>query len=620
MQLTAKEILPIRKGRAAWLSPFFVACAALCLLAAAVLPGNAYRWSSLVLLTLAGFSATAKSLPANGLSAAVVALSAWLFAGAVVVAPSYSADALYRPFILVAGFAVGANLDATMRQRLFRVGILLLAVLVLIGLLQTFTGFWHLAINPQRAAATFITPNTFATAINLLLLPLLALVGAGRAGWPALAAALWLYAGLLATESRGGWVALAAGLGFIGLHLAGRGSGARRMELGRILAAMALVTLLFFAMVRFLPTISWHGSSSAGEGLDSFGETVISRGASHRLAIYEVAARLVPDHPFIGYGADMFRFLYERTKPLDLDTGHPFLFVHNDYLQFLVEFGAIGLGLLLFVVALAFAATVRARRIVPDDVLPLACGAALTGIFVHALVDFPLYVHFPLLLASLWLGTLAGSIGSEAHVGRLFAATGRFLEPVRTPLVAASVLVAALAWTAQPTLADAASGRALSALFSGRADQALYWQSVARRLEPRNGAHYWVEGTILRDQAVAAGDKALAAKADMLFAAGMQADPYQIANFLERARTRRLYPGLFGHRSETEVLAWTDQALRLRPYSLLAQAERARGLEYAGRSEAARQIVSAMIARHPTADVAGRLAAEFGLPATGSPR
>lgn len=598
-------LLQALKGRAAEPSLFFACSAALCLLAAALLQGNALRWGAVALLCLAFVTASDSKYRLEGLGLAVGAYSAWLLGVAVFATPGYSADALYRPLVLLAGFAVAASFERDRLETLFRAGTLLLILLVLLGLLQFHFGVLRLSINPQRAAATFITPNSFATAINLFLLPLLAIAAAGRGGRPALVAALWLYAGLLATESRGGWVAFAAGLCFIAAYL-----GIRRLKAGwrpaaGLLAALAAVTAAFYAA-------SLASPPAAGAG-KAFGETVITRGSSLRSDIYEVALGLIAERPLAGYGADMFRFLYEMRKPAVMDNGHPFQFVHNDYLQVWLEFGVVGLVLLGAIVAMVLMTLRRARRETPQDPLPLACGAAVTGILVHAVVDFPLYLPFTLLLLGCWLGALAVHVGTPVFPDL----SRRVILGVRaslSPMISGVVLVAALALLAQPMLAELAGDRAVGALLSGRADSALYWQSVARRLEPRNGAHYWVEGVIWRDQAVEAGDKATMAKADMLFAGGMLADPYQIANYLERARTRRKHPELFDGRSEQEVLDWTGEALRLRPYSLLAQAERARALGYAGRADEARRIARQMLARHPGADMARGLASEFGLP------
>jgi O-antigen ligase len=583
----------------------------LLLLAAALLQGNAYRWGALLSLALAFAFAPAKMLPANGLGVAVALYCAWLFASAAFVTPQYGAEALYRPLVMLGGFAVAAVLEREALVRLFLAGTALLALLVLLGLLQFYFGFWHLAHNPQRAAAIFITPNTFATAINLILLPLVALtLFRGGSRW-AYFLALWMFAGLLATESRGGWLAALAGIAFIAWYQdvpRTREGGAPWL---RLVAGLLWVFIAFSAAMRLVPLI---GLATPAGLADTFGETVVSRGTSYRFDIMMVALGQIAQWPLAGAGANMFQNLMEMYKPIELDIGHTYLFVHNDYLQIWLEFGLVGLVLLGAVIVAVLALLLKARRADRDDPLPLLCGAALVGIFAHAGVDFPLYIPFLLLLAGLWLGALSACGGDSARLMAFIARIGRRLTPLRSALVTSAFSIAALAWLAQPAIADFAGRRALAELGAGRPDAGLYWQSVARRLEPRNGVHYWTEAVIWRDQAVEAHDKSLAARADMLFAEGMRADPYQIANYLERARLHRTHADLFDHSpSRQELLAWTGEALRLRPYALIAQAEHARTLAYAGRVEEAKRMVSAMLVRHSGTEMARGLAREFGV-------
>ncbi|HEY6966423.1 MAG TPA: O-antigen ligase family protein [Burkholderiales bacterium] len=581
---------------------------------AALLQGSIFRWGAIALLATSVLAAPRRALAADGLGIALGLFCGWLFLSAVFLTPSYSAEALYRPLVLFGGYAAGVSLGRPALTQLFRAGTALLALLVLLGLLQLYFGFWHLAHNPQRAAATFITPNTFATAINLILLPLavLALVR-GRSRW-AYALALWLFAGLLATESRGGWLAAFAGLVFIAWYQGVPRTREAREPWMRLMAGLLWVYIAFWVLLRLLPLIPIPGLA-LGTGLaESFGETVVSRGTSYRIDIAMVALGRIAERPLAGAGASMFSNLMEMTKPAELDIGQTFRFVHNDYLQIWVEFGLIGLVLLGAVIGSAFVSLLRSRRVDRADSLPIACGAALTSALAHAAVDFPLYIPFLLLLVGLWLGALSAHGSHPGRLEPLLATIGRRLAPLRTRLVGGALAVAALAWLAQPAAADFATSEALTELRAGRPDSGLYWQSVARRLEPRNGVHYWTEAVIWRDQAVEARSKAFAARADMLFAEGMRADPYQVANYIERARMHRTHAELFDQPAgPRQLLAWTGEALRLRPFSLVAQAEHARTLAYAGQTEEALRIVRAMLERHGDTGMARGLAKEFGL-------
>ena len=567
-----------------------------------MLQGNLYRWGASALLLFAVAPRHAILPWRDTLHIVVGALCAWMLGVYLFATPAYSADALYRPVVFYLSFIFAATRSEGEIKGLFRAGVLLAVLLVLIGFAQFYFGVLRLSINPQRAAGTFITPNSFATAINFALLPMIALAATGRGGGLVLAGALWLFAGLQPTESRGGWIACAAGISLVAAYLGRAGLRVNRVPVRRLLIGLIAVAAIFWASTR----IPWPMfSDGAAPFASTLGDTVFSRGSSLRMDIYRVAADLIADRPVWGYGADMFRFLIEANKPPVLDIGHSFIFVHDDYLQIWLEFGIIGIGLLGIAAGVAGLRVWRSRGDSLTDPIPLCSGAALTTVFVHALVDFPLYLPIFLLCTGFCLGALArrfeGERGVVIGVARPF------------PFARAALAFAFLAWLAEPAAAELAGDRALNALLAGRLDSALYWQSVARRLEPRNPAHYWTEGVIWRDQAIDAKDATLAAKADVLFAEGMRNDPYQVANFLERARFRRMHPELFGGRSESQVDDWTAQALRVRPYSQVVIAERARALDYLGRRAEAIEMVRNLVAKHPETDMARGLADEFGI-------
>ncbi|MGH8630712.1 MAG: O-antigen ligase family protein, partial [Burkholderiales bacterium] len=391
------------EGRADWLS-LLVFCAALLLLAGALLAGNAYRWGAIALLLMAYLSSTTRALPANALSVSLGLYCAWLFANAAFVTPAYSAEDHYRPLALLGGFCVAAVLSRETQVQLFRAGAALLGLLVLIGLLQFFFGFWHLAHNPQRAAATFVTPNTFATAINLFLLPLAGLVLTRQGSRNTYALLLWLFAGLLATESRGGWLAFAAGLGFIAFFVGAERIRETRREWLTLIASLVAVSVVFSIAMRLAPPAGLT---------EAFGETILSRGTSYRIDIAMVTLGRIAEHPLAGAGAGMFRPLFEMSKPAELDIGASFPYAHNDYLQIWLEFGLTGLALLVAIIGAGLTLVLRARAGGTSDPLPLACGAAAAGFFTHALVDFPLYVPFLLLVIGLWLGAFAARFGHD---------------------------------------------------------------------------------------------------------------------------------------------------------------------------------------------------------------
>jgi hypothetical protein len=122
------------------------------------------------------------------------------------------------------------------------------------------------------------------------------------------------------------------------------------------------------------------------------------------------AVALAVDHPLVGVGpGDGW------TSWRDPDgTRATMRYVHDEYLQVLVDVGLPGL-LLTLVVLVGSAASLRAaRRSRPSDGLVVGAGAALAAAAVHAAFDFVWHVPaVPVLLAAI-VGIGFGSAGSAA--------------------------------------------------------------------------------------------------------------------------------------------------------------------------------------------------------------
>lgn len=594
-------VLQELEGRAAWPS-LFVLCAALLLLAGSLYTDRAYQWGGIALLALA--CAPWRTFPANALGAITGLYCAWLLGNALFVTPVYSAESIYRPLILLGAFAAFAAIGRDAAIRLFRPGVILLAGLVLLGLLQHFFGLWRLEHNPTRAAGSFVTPNTFATAINLFLLPLAALYVA-RGGRGLLLTGLWLFAGLVASESRGGMLAFVAGLAFAAVCIGQAAMWRFRKRVLHLLAGCAVVWLAI-ASVPHLVALAGPGGAEASLSVGTWHR----RDAADRIYIFGATLGLIVDRSFGTAGVNTFFPLFEIVKPEPLRFGE-YHFAHNDYLQQLLELGVAGLALLLALVATALIVARRACRRTPADPLPLACGAALATTFAHAMVDFPLYVPFVIMIVGSYLGALAAHVGDSRLPVAAAQLAGRASEALTTR-VRWALALAALAWLAQPALADFASHRSIRVLARGNVQDGIYWQSVARRLEPRHPAHYWAEATIWREQAIEAKSPLFAEKADALFVEGMRVNPYDVANLLGRVSLHRHYPHLLKEAAApAEVLAWAERAAALRPHNLTVQAEYARTLAYAGQPERARTMARALLEQHPASEFARRLAAEL---------
>lgn len=123
-----------------------------------------------------------------------------------------------------------------------------------------------------------------------------------------------------------------------------------------------------------------------------------------RFAMWEEAARLWLDRPWLGYAEGQFRFVSDFRN-----YNHP----HNAIVQLLFQWGVLGTA------ALAWAAVPLMRRswhaIGSGGVFVLAVGP-VAGLLAHALVDGPLFYVYPKLLLAVGVAILCSAPAVHAAV------------------------------------------------------------------------------------------------------------------------------------------------------------------------------------------------------------
>ena len=559
-----------------------------------------YHWGGIALLLLAWVPS--RSYPANLLGMLILAYCAWLFGNALFITPYYAAEGLYHPLMLFLAFAAVAS--SSRQEQLFRAGIVVASLFVLLGLAQYLLGIGYLRDGgPFRGAGPFMTANTQGTAIIMFLAPVTAIYLA-RGSPACLATALWLFAGLVATESRGAMLALLPGVAFAALAIARSDS---RSTLVRGAVLLASFCLVWIAVVGCAQLVA--GWARGPDVPAPSAATWTERRAWDRGELYSATLHAIAEHPISGAGANMFFPEFEARKP-DLLRGSDYQYAHSDYLQIWLEYGAPGLLLLLLLVGSSLLVALRSTGRSTINLPPLVCGSALAACFAHAAVDFPLYIPFILVLCGAFLGALASREQDSVFLRPWLRRTVT-LESL-SPMIRWTLVFAALCWLAQPVIAELAIKRSVSLLLRGDARDALYWFSVARRMQPRHAAPYWSEALIWRDQAIAAKSPVFAAEADALYVQGMRVNPYEVVNLLGRVRLHREHPELLNPAATPEeILKWSKQAIELRPQQPAVQAEYARSLANAGKLDEARKLARTLSEIFPGSDSVKRLAREF---------
>jgi O-antigen ligase len=155
-------------------------------------------------------------------------------------------------------------------------------------------------------------------------------------------------------------------------------------------AAVALGTFLVVA----LGLLVWLGGGELVErvaSIHSGARTELSGGT--RLTIDREALKMFAEKPVLGWGLGVFPEVFPQFSSLatNLKVG----MAHNDYLQLLVEMGALGFATVLWFLLTLFCSALKKLKDQPTDTnttVTLAALLGVSGILVHSFVDFNLQI------------------------------------------------------------------------------------------------------------------------------------------------------------------------------------------------------------------------------------
>jgi len=124
---------------------------------------------------------------------------------------------------------------------------------------------------------------------------------------------------------------------------------------------------------------------------------------SDRILMWQSAWQIIKNSPIIGTGIGTFFIVYPAVRyPTDRSSGN---FLHNDYLQFWLETGLIGLCLMMLImvtIIMLFVRVLRKNNLKLHDRLEIT--GLVSGLFavaIHALVDFNFYIVAILMIMGL---------------------------------------------------------------------------------------------------------------------------------------------------------------------------------------------------------------------------
>lgn len=328
----------------------------------------------------------------------------------------------------------------------------------------------------RRSAGTFGNPNNAAAWLAMVLPVALAFGWRDTSGSPrsrllARIVAVVCLTGIFLSFSRG--VGLALTLGFsVWVLSQSAWTWAKRLLLVAVLAVAGTGAV-------------WLGYQSSGEVRQRVDSLVEHRGERTRPLLWGIALDLWSERPVVGYGGQSFEMLMEKHRPEGLWESARY--AHNEYLNFLSDYGIAGAALLSFGLGMALK-----RRLTRRQTPIPGAGWALLILAAACSLDFHLQSPSVLWLAAWEAAAWLGERGARDFTTRKqpflqIAAVGTAAAFMLLPLIwtVPSLRAEELRWRAREQL-DKLEGVKQPAQISRVADEAAADLNRAVAIDPHN--------------------------------------------------------------------------------------------------------------------------------------
>jgi O-antigen ligase len=283
-----------------------------------------------------------------------------------------------------------------------------------------------------RGSGTYICPNHLAGLLEMILPLALAFTLTGRSKPAAKVfmgyAALAIFAGIGVSLSRGGWVATGLSLVvFFALLLRKR---------GQRLAAILFFVLLLGAFLFFVKNVgAWQRRVHVVLTENKDG------GEDSRFQLWRPAYEMWRDHFWWGVGPAHFDQRFRTYRPDDIQM-RP-LYVHNDYLNTLADWGLVGTALIAAAFALLFFGVFQSWKYVQRasdltakrsnrSAFVLGAAVSILAILLHSVVDFNMHIPANALVAVTLMALLSGHMRFATE--RYWVKLGWIGKPILTGL------------------------------------------------------------------------------------------------------------------------------------------------------------------------------------------
>jgi hypothetical protein len=255
-----------------------------------------------------------------------------------------------------------------------------------VALIFAFIGIWQGVFSEEIPRSLFRTKNTYPAMLNLIVLPTTAYFMSPKQSRNRSLILLGmilfiLFFAVFQTGSKGATISLLLGLVFIFVP------SWKYIERSSFSIVLIILTTAFlFAYIQTEGNTVNRFYTSATDRSD--------KSTLDRLLIWQSAWEIIKTAPIIGVGIGTYYIFEPAVRHMDNFSAG--FFANNDYLQFWVETGLVGLSLMLLIMAaisMLFMRVLRKKNLILHDRLEITgLMAGLFAVAIHAFVDFNFYV------------------------------------------------------------------------------------------------------------------------------------------------------------------------------------------------------------------------------------
>lgn len=504
----------------------------------------------------------------------------------VFVNPVFHVEGLYFLAFLFFSFLLGRNLEQQQIVIFYKITLFCFSCLTLWGLLQYFSGYGFIVPQANRANTLYTTPNSFAAAINLVLLPLLIfrLSLAEKQKWDVLL--LLLITALFISQSRGGWIAFTTGLS-LGLLFLILNKQLKQSKTNLLLLFKAFILILCFSIYHQSDT---QQSLVTRDNLNTGEQQVQFSSIGHRLHFYQIAWDQFLQRPILGNGYFNYKYFLDRDNSLELAKYGTTHFVHNDYLQHLLETGIVGFTALALIIFVFYYKAWKSYRSSEhtNKIIIIAIVASCSAFFIHALGDFVFYPAGITLFFGITLGYFDRLTQQQSCIYEFAIPKTPFNKALKSIVVVVLICILVL-----PVIARLFALHADEARDNKQYTASMIAAKRAQQFAPYEAYYTYQEARLWLDAVNAQNTKETANIADALLLKAVKQNPFEKYILLERSKLHRDFPYLLeSPASIDEVLVWQEEVLvwQSKTKNNAAQTEYIKTLKKAGREEEAKTL------------------------------